>query len=99
MKEKIKNQIRVKLYQETIDKIKILAAERGVSPSDLFQEACNNYLDSKQLLSNVEAAEYLGISRVTLWRKVQAGDIPTVDIGGLVRYDKRQLDKIIESGK
>jgi len=95
--QKSKLQIQINLNRETIDKINRLAVDKGISTDDLYQEACNNLLNDRQLLNGLEASEYLGITRVTLWRKVQAGKIPTVDIGGHVRYDKRQLDKIIST--
>jgi excisionase family DNA binding protein len=102
---KIKKQVQVKLHPETIDKINSLANEKGISADDLYQEACNLLLDVKkikkaitnsQLLSATNAAKYLGISRITLWRKVQAGKVSPVDIGGHLKYDKQQLDKLIE---
>jgi excisionase family DNA binding protein len=51
-----------------------------------------------KLISSLEAAEYLNISRTTLWRltKVEK-QIPAYHIGGSIKYNIEELDKYIES--
>ena len=51
------------------------------------------------LLTAKEAARSLSVSERTLWAMTQAGEIPAVRRGRLVRYDRRDLEKWIESAK
>jgi predicted DNA-binding transcriptional regulator AlpA len=55
----------------------------------------------RRLLTNDEAAEFIGISPRTLisWRSRQTYQIPYSKIGGLVRYDPADLDAWIASRK
>ena len=52
----------------------------------------------EKLLTNKEAAEYLGISKdtLTIWRHQKRYEIPYVKIGHLVRYKLSALNKWIE---
>lgn len=45
-----------------------------------------------------QAAEYLGYSRETLYKKVQREQVPYVKIGGMLRFDAAELDQWIEDG-
>ena len=56
-----------------------------------------------RLLRAAEAAQYLGLSKRTLWTLSNQGKIPTVRFctggRGSVRYDLADLDDFIEAGK
>ena len=53
----------------------------------------------RRLLTPREAAAYLTISERTLWSMRDRGEVPAVQFGRLVRYDVRDLDRLIESCK
>lgn len=46
---------------------------------------------SKHALKINELASILGISADTLYKQAQRGDIPSIRIGGLVRFDPRHV--------
>ena len=56
-------------------------------------------LSNANLLSNEEAAAYLGVTPRTLevWRCVKRYNIAYIKVGRLVRYKKAALDAFIES--
>lgn len=43
-----------------------------------------------------EAANHLGVSRTTLWRRIASGDIPTRKIGGVVVIPGDALRALVE---
>lgn len=55
--------------------------------------------DEKRLLTVREAAEFLGTTSATLYGRVWRREIPFVKIGRSVRFDRRDLDELIERGK
>jgi excisionase family DNA binding protein len=52
---------------------------------------------AKYLMSKREAAQYLGISLVSLERLLRSSDLQIVRIGGLVKFRPEDLDRFIES--
>lgn len=53
----------------------------------------------KDKMNISQAAEYLGISKSTVNRKKDEGEIPFSKIGGRVVYSKKELDKWNEKNK
>ena len=53
----------------------------------------------RRLFTVAEAAAYLGISRWTLYRWVSQRRVAVVKLGRAVRFDKEDLDKLIEQCK
>jgi excisionase family DNA binding protein len=53
--------------------------------------------ESRRLLKYPEAAHYLGVCERTLATLKAAGDLPFVQIGKSVRFDRRDLDAFIAS--
>ena len=49
-----------------------------------------------KLLSTKELAEYLNMKPITVWRKVQSGEIPSMKIGNRLRFDKQKIDKWLQ---
>ena len=51
------------------------------------------------LLSNQEAAQYIGVSPNTLevWRCVKRYDLPYIKVGRIVKYRREALDAFLES--
>jgi len=49
----------------------------------------------RQIMTTKEAAKYLGIHLVTLYRLIKKGEIPSFRIGGLWRLKKDLLDEWI----
>jgi excisionase family DNA binding protein len=47
------------------------------------------------LFSKEEAAVYLGISPKTIWTYTRRGLLPSVRLGGLVKYRKQALDETL----
>jgi excisionase family DNA binding protein len=52
-----------------------------------------------RLLTLGQAATYLGLTPDALKAKVHMGRIPTVDLDKKLRFDKLDLDRIIEESK
>ncbi len=52
-----------------------------------------------QLLTPLQAADALAISPRKLWQMTKDGEIASIKIGRLVRYDIRDLQRWIESRK
>jgi excisionase family DNA binding protein len=48
------------------------------------------------LLSAQELAKYLGIKEITIYKHVQAGLIPVIRVGKLLRFDLEQVRKALE---
>jgi excisionase family DNA binding protein len=72
--------------------------------TDTIAEAVVNRLrDSAVLIPRLltlgQAATYLGLTADALKAKVHMGRIPTVDIDKKLRFDKLDLDRIIEESK
>lgn len=67
--------------------------EKATSP--LMQQL----LETAGLLSNAQAAEYLGIAPITLsiWRCKKSYRIPYTKVGGRIRYRKDDLDAWLAS--
>lgn len=51
---------------------------------------------NKEIMSPQEAAEYLGISRVTLYKLLKNGEVPAKKFGDQWRISKAVLDKFLE---
>ena len=52
-----------------------------------------------RLLSLDQAAKYLGLTKEALKAKVHLGRIPTVDLDKKLRFDRLDLDRMIEQNK
>jgi excisionase family DNA binding protein len=54
----------------------------------------------KRLITQKEAAEYLGISTKTLWEWTEKGIVPRVEIPGTKsKYDLNDLENLIQENK
>lgn len=49
---------------------------------------------AKEFYTSAEAAEYLGMSRTTLWRAVSIGLLPSSGRGKSRRYRRHDLDSL-----
>ncbi|MBI2071196.1 MAG: helix-turn-helix domain-containing protein [Elusimicrobia bacterium] len=56
-------------------------------------------LNEKRLLSPEKLAEYLDVSRKTIYRWAVCGIIPCVRLGKSLRFDKAEIDQWIEGKK
>ena len=52
-----------------------------------------------RLLTLDQAATYLGLTKDALKAKVHMGRVPTVDLDKKLRFDRHDLDRIIEASK
>jgi excisionase family DNA binding protein len=52
-----------------------------------------------KLLTMGQVAERLNVSRGWLYKKIQAGIIPHFKIGGMVRFDPKDLDEWLSGHK
>ncbi len=55
--------------------------------------------DARLALRLGEAAEAIGVCRVTFWRLLRAGEIPVVHIGSMKRILRRDLEAWLEANK
>lgn len=55
--------------------------------------------EEKRLMSVKEAARYLAVPPSTLYRRIWERRVPFVRLGRSVRFDRRDLDVLIESNK
>jgi excisionase family DNA binding protein len=53
----------------------------------------------QRLMAIRSAAEYLGVSRATVERLVNRGELPVVKVAGSTRYDVEDLDCYIETNR
>ena len=73
-----------------------------VVPIDQFQspeEVLVAERGPRRLLAIRSAAEYLGVSRATVERLVNRGELPIVKVAGSTRYDVEDLDGYIETNR
>jgi excisionase family DNA binding protein len=54
---------------------------------------------TKRLISQQEAAQYVGISTTGIWRAVKRGDLQLVKIGGRALIEISDLDRLISKSK
>lgn len=59
----------------------------------------DNVVLTPRLLTLDQAATYLGLTRDALKAKVHLGRIPTVDLDKKLRFDRQDLDRVIEQSK
>lgn len=59
----------------------------------------DNGIVTPRLLTLEQAATYLGLTKDALKAKVHMGRIPTVDLDKKLRFDRLDLDRIIEQNK
>jgi len=71
----------------------------GLRVAEAVRAALSQTKPAQRLLTVVEAAEYLTVSRRYLANLTAAGDIPAVRMGRAVRYDIADLDAWIEQSK
>lgn len=57
------------------------------------------YMGAERIMNSREAAKYLGISKVTLYKLIKNGTIPAKRIGKEWRLAKTALDEIIREGE
>ena len=53
----------------------------------------------KRYLSMNDASEYLSLSRITLHRLVQSGQMPSYKVGKKRLFDKQELDEWMQTKK
>jgi len=56
-------------------------------------------MNKKEVMSPKEAAEYLGISKVTLYKLLKNGEIPGRRLGYQWRISKAALDEFLKGEK
>ncbi len=56
-----------------------------------------NTVPLSDLYATVDAAAYLGVSRITLWRWVQAGKISTVPSDRHILFLRSDMDKLLST--
>jgi excisionase family DNA binding protein len=59
----------------------------------------NGTIIAPRLLTLEQAATYLGLTKDALKAKVRMGRIPTVELDKKLRFDREDLDRIIERYK
>lgn len=55
--------------------------------------------DGIEWLSTKEAASHLGIATATLYRLIDAGELPAYRIGRVIRLKQDEVDAFIESAR
>jgi helix-turn-helix protein len=79
-----------------------------ISAGDSLVEAIGNAVASRiqnwagctqRLLDVGQAARYLGLSPAALRHKTACGEIVVVKIDSKLRYDRRDLDRLIDSAR
>jgi excisionase family DNA binding protein len=71
----------------------------GLRVAEAVREALSQTKPTRRLLTVVEAAEYLTISKRYLANLTAMNEIPAVKMGRAVRYDVADLDAWIEHNK
>ena len=55
--------------------------------------------EDKRFFTITELSEYLSLSKNTIYGWVNQQKIPYVKLGGALRFDKKDIDKMIEENK
>ena len=55
--------------------------------------------EDKRFFTITELSEYLSLSKNTIYSWVNQQKIPYVKLGGALRFDKKDIDKMIEKNK
>lgn len=90
--------IRVMISEATYEMLNKMKKEKKVSKKEIielavFSFAKNKHLD-KEYLSIEEAAELLGVSRSSMMRLLDKGEIEYTKLGGRVIIAKKNIDKL-----
>jgi prophage regulatory protein len=57
-------------------------------------------VDQKPLMNVSEVADYLGVSKLTIWRWEKSGEIPkAIAIGGTIRWKRSDIQKWLDEKK
>ena len=67
------------------------------APDGLRRRDPATFPPSQQLLTTIDAAKYLGISRTTIYGLLKSGDLDSVTIGRSRRVSVAQLQRFLES--
>ena len=86
---KEKERVRFYLYGEIKDFLLSLTSGRIVSEKGIVSGQIQK---EKQLLDTKEAAEYLGISKNTLYEWIIQGKVPYIKVGRLVKFRKEDIE-------
>lgn len=62
------------------------------------QQYQNSGHQDDRLIDGLAAREIFSVSRHTLWRWRRAGILPFVTIGGLVRYRRSDVQRLVAGG-
>lgn len=65
----------------------------------IIRERAETQLNSDRVMDAEEAAEYLHISRTTLWRKCSERNLPHSKNGSKLMFLKSDLDEWVKNGK
>jgi predicted DNA-binding transcriptional regulator AlpA len=76
----------------------VMAVKETLDKKELLK-AVKESLADKRLLSEDDACLYLGIGRTLLFRQSKQGGIPSVKFFGCRRWDREELDALIEKIK
>jgi len=71
-------------------------AQKCGKRSSATTEMLSNSGVGKRLLTVVEAAEYLGLSIYTVYKKARLRELPSVKVGRALRFDVEELDLYIK---
>jgi excisionase family DNA binding protein len=52
-----------------------------------------------KLLNTKELAEYLKLTKVTIYKYAKEGKIPACRVGSRWRFDKNQIDELLKKGE
>lgn len=58
-----------------------------------------NKITAPRLLTTTEAADYLHVSSVTLWRLRNSGELAASRIRGKVLFEQKDLDNLLAKGR
>lgn len=64
----------------------------GMKPRDMSRSE----VISPRLLNYEQAAQYIGISSIALYRHARDGEVSAVRLGRSVRFDRHELDRFID---
>jgi excisionase family DNA binding protein len=59
-------------------------------------EMRSNKTVGKRLLNVRETARYMGLEVDTVYKKARLRELPSVKVGGALRFDINELDRLIE---
>ena len=88
----------ISIIKGALDAMQAFTSQQKKEALDILSGKTTKALKEKTegpvLLTQAQAAQFLGLSRSTIWRMTQTGELTPIQIHGSKRYRKVDLEKL-----